>query len=84
MTKFTASLTAEIENSFIARFVFWARAFCARVFFVEAFHANIDGPRPCAEAPFDEILHAGYHLGSSVLRNGHGIPSHMLLMNASH
>ena len=61
VTKFTASLTAEIRISFLARLLFGARAFCAREVFVVAFHANIDGPRPCADTPLDEILRVGYY-----------------------
>ena len=61
VTKFTASLTAEIRISFLARLLFRARAFCAREVFVVAFHANIDGPRPCADTPLDEILRVGYY-----------------------
>ena len=44
-------------------------------FFAEAFHANINGPRPCVGAPLDGILRAGNHLGSSFLRNGPGTPT---------
>ena len=61
VTKFTASLTTEIRISFLARLLFGARAFCAREVFVVAFHANIDGPRPCADTPLDEILRVGYY-----------------------
>ena len=61
MTKFTATLTAEIRISFLSRLPFGARAFRAKEVVVVALHANTNGPRPRADTPLDEILRIGYY-----------------------